>query len=102
VKTSTDIAHETIAANYAPEDPDDGSNADALQDLLDSSALSADDIRTLITASIDADREQRRHPIITVPTAGLRFRALDPSDAYTAILDLLETGYSLDQIEWEN
>lgn len=40
--------------------------------------------------------------VLTVPTAGLRVNTDSPADTYRVITDLLETGYTLDDMEWED
>ena len=47
-----------------------------------------------------ADRAVRL--ILTVPSSGLRVWLANPADAHEAIQSLLEDGYTLDELEWED
>lgn len=39
--------------------------------------------------------------ILTIPSEGIRIGTNSPAEVYSAITELLETGYALDAIEWE-
>lgn len=52
-----------------------------------------------VIAVHEAQRSGRR--VLTVPSAGLRLAVEQPGEVHEAVTDLLDTGYTLDQIEWE-
>lgn len=103
ITTPTEITEQTIATNYADEDIADSTDGDVLQRLLDARSLSAADVRMLMSAAIEADRAQRTgRRVLTVPDSGWRVGVSEPHEVYTAIKDMLETGYPLDEIEWDD
>ena len=55
-----------------------------------------------ITEAIHTDRAQRSNRLIlAVPSAGWRVWVDQPADVFDQITQLLDDGYTLDQIEWE-
>lgn len=83
IKTPEQIAEQVIAANY--DDPD---SADVLGDLIYARALDADDVRSLITGAIEADRAQRAENTLTIELDAEH----RPEEAVAEVLSQIEDG----------
>src|SRR5690625_4603737 len=61
----------------------------------------AGDLDAWLTAGGFLPDAWTRHPVITIPSVGLRVRVQTPVEARDHVDELLEDGYTPDEFEWE-